>query len=171
MRMCLRSILPKSSVLLCVFVGKRTQCKGYSWRYVSCLRWEVFVGKAVHNWMANVSLMMKLKWRCGSGYRQRVVLVKRWDNCINVGGGHVEKSFLFQIRKIICFMFYIHLWPTYWLSLVCFASILLFESIEAVTLLICIVDPKFESSPRHLSWSIILFSSVPPVKGRFSTVN
>jgi hypothetical protein len=25
------------------FVGKWTQCKGYSLRIVSCLRWEVFV--------------------------------------------------------------------------------------------------------------------------------
>jgi hypothetical protein len=30
MRPCLRSILPKSSVLLCVSLGRRTQCKGYS---------------------------------------------------------------------------------------------------------------------------------------------
>jgi hypothetical protein len=25
------------------FVGKRTQCEGYSLKYVTCLRWEVFV--------------------------------------------------------------------------------------------------------------------------------
>jgi hypothetical protein len=25
------------------FVGKRNQCKGYSERNISCLRWEVFV--------------------------------------------------------------------------------------------------------------------------------
>jgi hypothetical protein len=26
-----------------LFAGKRTKCKGYSQRNVSCLRWEVFV--------------------------------------------------------------------------------------------------------------------------------
>jgi hypothetical protein len=31
------------SVVLYPFVGKRTQCKGYSQRNVSHLRWEVFV--------------------------------------------------------------------------------------------------------------------------------
>jgi hypothetical protein len=44
------------------------------------------------------------------------VLAKRWDKCINVGGGYVEKYF-YQVR-ISRFMFYIHLWPIYWLPLV-----------------------------------------------------
>jgi hypothetical protein len=47
--------------------------------------------------MANVSLMTKrLKWRCGSQSKDFYAagfdaLVKRWDKCIIVGGGYVEK--------------------------------------------------------------------------------
>jgi hypothetical protein len=57
--------------------------------------------KAVHNWVEKVSLMTKRfetevrKWlRQGSkdfytaGFD---ALVKRWDKCISVGGGYVEK--------------------------------------------------------------------------------
>jgi hypothetical protein len=49
--------------------------------------------------VANVSLMMKrLKWRCKSGREKSKdcyavgfdALVKRWDMCINVGGGYVD---------------------------------------------------------------------------------
>jgi hypothetical protein len=35
-------------------------------------------------------------------------LVKRWDKCINVGGGYVEKRF-FSVSNTTCFTFYIHL--------------------------------------------------------------
>jgi hypothetical protein len=50
--------------------------------------------------VADVSLMTKrLKGRCGSGGEQSKDLrdagfdavVKRWDKCVNVGGGYVEK--------------------------------------------------------------------------------
>jgi hypothetical protein len=51
--------------------------------------------------VANVSLMAKrLKRRCGRGWDSSQndlyaagfdMLVKRWDNCINVGGRYVEK--------------------------------------------------------------------------------
>jgi hypothetical protein len=56
--------------------------------------------KAVHNWMANVSLMKRLKRRCVKWLRQQPkyfcaagfdALMKRWDKCYNVGGGYVEK--------------------------------------------------------------------------------
>jgi hypothetical protein len=40
-------------------------------------------------------------------------MVKRWDKCINVRGGYVEKMFLLPGSNIICVTFYIHLWPTY----------------------------------------------------------
>jgi hypothetical protein len=48
--------------------------------------------KAVHNWVANVSLMTKRlkqqpKYFYAAGFD---ALVKRWDKCINVGGGYVE---------------------------------------------------------------------------------
>jgi hypothetical protein len=36
-------------------------------------------------------------------------LVKRWDKCINVGGGYVEKYMFFPVSNITCFTFYIHL--------------------------------------------------------------
>jgi hypothetical protein len=51
--------------------------------------------------VADVLLMTKkLKLRCGSDLRQQSkdfyavcfdMLVKQWDECINVGGGYVEK--------------------------------------------------------------------------------
>jgi hypothetical protein len=45
-------------------------------------------------------------------------LVKRWDNCINVGGGNVAKQMLFfSVSNITYFAFYIHLWLIYWASL------------------------------------------------------
>jgi hypothetical protein len=44
--------------------------------------------KAVHNWVPNVSLMMKrLKRRCGSAGFD--TLLKRWDKFINIGGGRI----------------------------------------------------------------------------------
>jgi hypothetical protein len=36
-------------------------------------------------------------------------LVKRWDKCINVGGGYVEKKMFFLGSRIACFTLYIHL--------------------------------------------------------------
>jgi hypothetical protein len=36
-------------------------------------------------------------------------LVKRWDKCINVGGGYVEKYMYFPGSNITYFTFYIHL--------------------------------------------------------------
>jgi hypothetical protein len=36
-------------------------------------------------------------------------LVKRWDKCINVGGGYAEKYMFFPGSSIICFTFDIHL--------------------------------------------------------------
>jgi hypothetical protein len=40
----LEELLPKSTVLLCDFVGKRPQCEGY--KNVSGLRWKVFVAES-----------------------------------------------------------------------------------------------------------------------------
>jgi hypothetical protein len=69
--------------------------------------------KAVHNWVANVSLMKRLKRRCGSGFD---ALVKRWDRCNSVSGGYVEKQMLSS--RFEYHMFYV-LYPflTYLLSL------------------------------------------------------
>jgi hypothetical protein len=79
--------------------------------------------KGTHNWVANVLLMMKgLKrgWLrqqskdfCGAGFD---ALVKRWDKCISVGGGYVEKYMFLPGSNITCCTFYMDLWPVYWLS-------------------------------------------------------
>jgi hypothetical protein len=57
--------------------------------------------KAVHTWVANVSLNTKsLKRRLGSGLDKSQkdfcaagfdAVIKRWDKCVNVGGEYVEK--------------------------------------------------------------------------------
>jgi hypothetical protein len=49
---------------------------------------------------------------CAAGFD---ALVKRWGKCIYVGGGYVEKYvyMFFPGSNIICFTFYIHLWPVY----------------------------------------------------------
>jgi hypothetical protein len=39
--------------------------------------------------------------------------VKRWDKCINVGGGYVEKKMFFPGSNIIYLIFYIPLHPSY----------------------------------------------------------
>jgi hypothetical protein len=36
-------------------------------------------------------------------------LVKRWNKCIDVGGGYVEKLFFFPGSNITYFRFYVHL--------------------------------------------------------------
>jgi hypothetical protein len=36
-------------------------------------------------------------------------LLKRWDECINVGGGYVEKQMFFLGSNIMRFTSYIHL--------------------------------------------------------------
>jgi hypothetical protein len=40
-------------------------------------------------------------------------LVKRWDKCINVGGGYVEKYMFYPNSCNKCFTFYISLWYIY----------------------------------------------------------
>jgi hypothetical protein len=37
------------------------------------------------------------------------ILVKRWDKCIIVGGGYVEKQMFFPGSNITCFTFHIYL--------------------------------------------------------------
>jgi hypothetical protein len=71
--------------------------------------------KAVHNWAekrfsddeeveteVRKWLRQQSKDFYAAGFDE---LVKRWDKCVNVGGGYVEK---YGIR-ISCFTFYIHL--------------------------------------------------------------
>jgi hypothetical protein len=44
-------------------------------------------------------------------------LVKRWDKCINIGEGYVEKYIFFPGSNITCFTFYIHFCSAYLLPL------------------------------------------------------
>jgi hypothetical protein len=102
-----------------VYYGRAAFCcaflwaKGFNAKDIHTEIFPVYDGKclsrkAVHNWVANVSLMTKrLKRRCGSGWDNSPkhfyaagfdALVKRWDKCTNVGGGYVEKYFFFQFR-------------------------------------------------------------------------
>jgi hypothetical protein len=75
--------------------------------------------KAVQNWVENVAnflLMTKVEMEEQKWLRQQSkdfyatsfdALIKRWDKCINVSGGYVEKCF-FQVQTSR-FTFYIHL--------------------------------------------------------------
>jgi hypothetical protein len=38
-------------------------------------------------------------------------LVKRWDKCINVGGGFIEKQLFLPCSNLTYFTFYSHLFP------------------------------------------------------------
>jgi hypothetical protein len=59
------------------------------------------VEKDVRKWLRRQS-----KDLCDVGFD---ALVKRWDKCISVGGGYVEKQMFSAISNITCFTFYIHL--------------------------------------------------------------
>jgi hypothetical protein len=82
------------SFVLFFFVGKRTQCKGYAQRNVSCLRWEVFGALSgsqlgSRRFADDEEIETEVwKWRRqqskGCGFR-------RTGKCINAGGGYVEK--------------------------------------------------------------------------------
>jgi hypothetical protein len=74
--------------------------------------------KAVHNWVEKHGKLFadveEFETELRSWLRQQSkyfyaagidALVKRWDKCINVGGGYVEKSMLFPGSIITCFTF------------------------------------------------------------------
>jgi hypothetical protein len=98
-------VLPKSSVLLCVFsVGKITQCKGHSKWNVSCLGGKFLSRQAFHNWVEEFSVgrsKVADDARAGAGEAETTVknfyaagldaLVKRWGQFISVRGGYVKK--------------------------------------------------------------------------------
>jgi hypothetical protein len=78
---------------MCFFVGKRTQCKGRS-KIADDARQGAEAAKTT------------VKDFYAAGFD---ALVKRWDKCINVGGGYVEKYMFLQCSNKIYFTFYIHL--------------------------------------------------------------
>jgi hypothetical protein len=96
----LRSTQKKSSVLLYGW-AKGHNAKGIHKAMFPAYGGKCLSRKAVHNWVANVSsddeefekevrkwLREQSKDFCAAGFD---ALVKRWDKCINVGGGYVEK--------------------------------------------------------------------------------
>jgi hypothetical protein len=52
----------------------------------------------------------KVKDLCAAGFE---ALVKRWNKCIYVDGGYVEKYIFSQVLISQVFTFYIHLYPIY----------------------------------------------------------
>jgi hypothetical protein len=78
--------------------------------------------KAVHNWVEkrskyfadgeNVETEVR-KWLSQESENSYITgfdaLVKRWDKCIRVGGGYVEKQMFLPDSSITYFTFYIHL--------------------------------------------------------------
>jgi hypothetical protein len=78
--------------------------------------------KAVHNWVEKFSqghskvaddetevrnwLRQQSKELYAAGFG---AVVKRWDKCMYVGGGYVEKQMFLLCSNITCFTFYIHL--------------------------------------------------------------
>jgi hypothetical protein len=124
------SVLPKINFLLRVFCGQKVQrlvsvvkmaivledCTSKEHRSVVCaedIHKEIFpvyggTCRAVHNWVANVSLMTKrLKRRCGSGWdnSQKTsklggfnTLVKWWDKCVSMLLEDMSRNDFFQDR-------------------------------------------------------------------------
>jgi hypothetical protein len=74
--------------------------------------------KAVHNWVANVTLMKRLKRRCRSrcdnSQKTSMLRVSGTSVSVLVEVMSRNKWFFFQVR-MTCFMFYIHPWPINWL--------------------------------------------------------
>jgi hypothetical protein len=101
----LRSVLPKSSVLLSVSLwAKGLNAKDIHKEIFTVYGGKCLSRKAVHNWVEKFSqgrwkvaddetvvqkwLRQPSKDFYAAGFD---VSVKRWDKCINVGGGYVEK--------------------------------------------------------------------------------
>jgi hypothetical protein len=113
-------VIPKSSAPLCVFLWT----EGLNAKYIHKEIFPIYGGvcrvrrftSASRNSLKDVlkSQMMpdRVKWLrqqskyfCAAGFDS---LVKRWDKCINVGGGYVEKFILFPGSNMTSFTFYIH---------------------------------------------------------------
>jgi hypothetical protein len=86
-----RGILLKRSVLLWVFCGQKDSMQRifikkyflFTVGSVSLVKWFTAVPEQVRKW-----LRQQPKDLYAAGFD---ALVKRWDKCINVGGGYVEK--------------------------------------------------------------------------------
>jgi hypothetical protein len=101
----LESVLPKSSVLLCAFfVGKRTNQRIFIKKYFlftmgSVFRVKLFTTGSRNSLKDLRKSQMMADWvRKWLGQQSRGLyaagfepLVKRWEKCISVGGGYVEK--------------------------------------------------------------------------------
>jgi hypothetical protein len=93
-------VLPKINFLLCVFYGQKDLTQGIHKEMFPVYGGKCLSLKTVHSWAANVSLMTKRLQR-GAEVAETTVkdcyaagfnaLLKRWNKCINVGGGYVEK--------------------------------------------------------------------------------
>jgi hypothetical protein len=92
-----RSVLPKSRVLFCVFLyAKGLNAKDIHKEMIPVYGAECLSRKTVSTLVTKVSLVRKmLKWlrqQSKDFYAEGFdALIKRWDKCINVGGGYVEK--------------------------------------------------------------------------------
>jgi hypothetical protein len=79
------------------FAGKRTRCKGYLKRNVPCLCLEVFVAYSGSKlggkrFIDDEEVETEVqKWLRQQPKDFFDALVKRWDTCINVGGGYIKK--------------------------------------------------------------------------------
>jgi hypothetical protein len=97
-------------------------------------------------------------------------LVKRWDKCIYVGGGFVEKQMFCSSSSITYFTFYIHLWPIHRPFLVSVYKTVGLRTIKGqifgilalgytIRLQICIttIDPEIIVNKIIFSFTIYLF--------------
>jgi hypothetical protein len=92
-------------------------------------KWFLFKGEVLFAWSGSQLDGKRYSYNemCGTEVRKWLrqqlkdfyaagfdALVERQDN---VGAGYVKNTRFFKVRIITCFMFYIHLWPIYRLSL------------------------------------------------------
>jgi hypothetical protein len=103
-RPCLRNVLPKSSVLLCLFCGRTgLNPKGIhkeTFPIYSCVCRVKRFTTGFRNSLKDVQKSQVMPDRVQKWLKHQSedlhaagsdALVKRWDKCISVGGGYVEK--------------------------------------------------------------------------------
>jgi hypothetical protein len=127
----LRDVLPKSSILLCVFFCGQNdsmqrifiyKCFLFTVGNVCCIKQFTAWSRNIVNvllWQRDWNRSAKWLSQQSKGFYAVSfdALVKWWGSVTMLVEDMSRNKCFFQV-EILCFMFYIHLWPIYWLSLI-----------------------------------------------------